>query len=75
VFVTIAFIVGVHLRHYQETQRILFSDILKKFSDRAIQQLEQTPAATAPEPEPEKDKPGVKKMRMPPLQAPPGANN
>jgi hypothetical protein len=40
----IAFIVGLHLRHYVITEQILFSDLLKKLSDRAAEHLEE-PAA------------------------------
>ena len=75
VVVTIAFIVGLHLRHYQETQRILFSDLLSKFSDRAAQKLEETPPPSAPTPQSEHDKSGVTPMKMPPLQGSPGSNN
>jgi pSer/pThr/pTyr-binding forkhead associated (FHA) protein len=76
VFLTISFLVGLHLRHYNETQRILFQDLLKKLSDRAVQQVEEAPSSSAPEPAPESEpKMGKgKRMKMPPLQAPPSGS-
>jgi hypothetical protein len=63
VLMVIAFIVGLHLRHYVITEQFLFNDLLKKMSDRAAEHLEEpappegetksggaTPAAPAPAP-------------------------
>jgi pSer/pThr/pTyr-binding forkhead associated (FHA) protein len=76
VFLTIAFLVGLHLRHYNETQRILFNDLLEKLRNRAVEHVEEAPASSASESEPasEPKMEKGKRMKMPPLQAPPSGS-
>jgi pSer/pThr/pTyr-binding forkhead associated (FHA) protein len=45
VFMLIAFVIGLHIRHYQETQRVLLNDIIEKLKSRATEGVEQAPAA------------------------------
>lgn len=54
VFVAVAFIVGLHVRHGVETGRFLLTDVIEKYSGKAAEHLEQAPASseTAPKSEP-----------------------
>ena len=52
VFLLLAFIAGLHLRHYSETQKVLIQDVWEKFGSKitgkAMHQIEDGPAAPGP---------------------------
>jgi hypothetical protein len=70
VLMLLAFIIGLHVRHGKETGGFLLQDLVKKFSERASENLEQAPPSTS---ERKEEKPPGKKMQMPTLQPPTGA--
>jgi hypothetical protein len=47
-FFVVAFIVGLHLRHYKDTKGILFKDLFQKINERASEHLEQPTPTSAP---------------------------